>query len=226
MRSGLKSALMAIQAGFDVKVPAFPAGKDPADVARENPELLKAAVRTSKSAVEFFLDALRPEARDTRAYQKAVEAQVLPLVAAVESTIEREHFIRIIAQRLGVPEAAVRAEVAKRPRLSEEASPIVHQAAAQLGSDPLGSLSALDRKAAMLIFNFGPTSSERERLNGLVGAERLAKLEAELEGQAEALRFRFEAEVGGHSTQETIASDMLQDIEREVSRERLKLKFL
>lgn len=226
VRSGLKSALMAIQAGFDVKVPTFADGKDPADVARENPALLRAAVGTSKTAVEFFLDALRPGTKDARAYQKVVELQVLPLVAAIESTIEREHFIRIIAQRLGVPEAAVRAEVAKRPQLPTEASPIVHQAAAQLSSDPLGDFSALDKKAAMLVFNFSPGSSERERLAGLLGAERLAQLEHELEGQAEALRFRFEAEVGEHSTPEAIASDMLGDIEREVARERLRLRFL
>jgi DNA primase len=226
VRSGLKSALMAMQAGFDVKVPAFPPGQDPADVARENPELLKAAVRASKTAVEFFLDALRSGAKDARAYQKVVEVQVLPLVAVIESSIEREHFIRIIAQRLGVPEAAVRAEVAKRPRLPDEDSSPIHQPDAQLVSDPLAHLSALEKKAAMLAFNFSQSSAERERLVGLLGAERLARLEADLEGQAEALRFKFEAEVGEHSTPEAIASDMLADVEREVARERLKLRFL
>ena len=226
VRSGLKSSLMAIASGFDVKVPVFPQGQDPADVARDNPELLKAAVRTSKTAIEFFLDALRPGAKDARAYQKAVEAQVLPLVAAVESTIEREHFIRIIAQRLNVPEAAVRAEVAKRPRLPDETSPAVHEPDAQLASDPLEHLGALDRKAAMLIFNFGQDSDIRRRLAGFLGNDRLAQLEQGLAGQAEALRFRFEAEVGEHTTPEAIAADMLGDIERGVARERLRLKFL
>ncbi len=226
VRSGLKSALMAIQAGFDVKVPAFAAGQDPADVARENPELLKAAIRTSRTAVEFFLDALKPGTLDARAYQKVVEASVLPLVAAVASNIEREHFIRIIAQRLGVPEAAVRAEVAKRPVLPAADSPALHQPAAQLTSDPLGTLNPLERKAAMLLFSFGPDSSVHERLAGLMGPERLEALRTELEPHAEALRFRFEAEVGEHSSEATIAADMLGDIEREAARERLRHKFL
>lgn len=226
VRSGLKSALMAIKAGFDVKVPVFPGGSDPADVARENPELLKAAIRTSKTAVEFFLDALKPGTKDARAYQKLVELQVLPLVAAIESTIEREHFIRIIAQRLGVPDAAVRAEVAKKPALPDEHSPIVHQPAAQLAHDPLGLLSPLDRKAAMLLFSFSPESQVRERLESLLGPERVRQLMQELDLSAEALRFRFEAEVGEHSDEATIAADMLGDIEREVGRERLKLRFL
>ncbi len=97
---------------------------------------------------------------------------------------------------------------------------------AQLASDPLGLLGAPEKKAAMLIFNFGRDSDIRERLAGLLGAQRLGELESELEGQAEALRFRFEAEVGEHSTPEAIAADMLGDIEREVSRERLRHKFL
>lgn len=232
VRSGLKSALMAIQAGFDVKVPAFAAGQDPADVARENPELLKAAIRTSRTAVEFFLDALKPGTLDARAYQKVVEANVLPLVAAVASNIEREHFIRIIAQRLGVPEAAVRAEVAKKPTLprgDEDAlrgSPTLHQPAAQLAQDPLGTLNAQDKKAAMLLFSFAKDSEVREKLESLLGAERMRVLEAELILQAEALRFRFEAEVGEHSSEATIAADMLGDIEREAARERLRHKFL
>ncbi|HEY4501730.1 MAG TPA: DNA primase [Candidatus Paceibacterota bacterium] len=226
IRAGLKSAHMALLAGFDVKVPAFPPGQDPADMARQNPELLKAAIRTSKTAIEFFLDVLRPEARDQRAYQKAVEAQVLPLVAAVESHIEREHFIRFIAAKLGVPDMAVRAEVAKRPALPAEPSPAIHQAGGESVSDPVADLTALDKKAAMLLFHFGRESEIGGRLAGLIGASRADELTASLEDQAEALRFRFEAEVGEHSDEATIAADMLGDIEREVGRERFKMKFL
>ncbi|HEV7449659.1 MAG TPA: DNA primase [Candidatus Paceibacterota bacterium] len=226
LRSGLKSALMAMAAGFDVKVPTFPDGKDPADVARENPELLKAAVRTSKTAVEFFIDALRPGTKDVRAYQKLVETHVLPLVAAIESSIEREHFIRLIAGRLNVSELAVRAEVAKKPTLPSESSLDVHQAGAESGSDPLGSLSSLEKKAAMLLFHFGKDSDVAAKLVDLLGASRVEQMRQQLEGQAEALRFRFDAEVGEHSDEETIAADMLANIDKEVGRERFKMKFL
>jgi DNA primase len=104
---------MALRAGFDVKVPTFEAGKDPADIARENPELLKAAIRTSQTAVEFFLEALRTSAKDERGYKKIVEASILPLVAAIESRIEQEHFARIISHKIGVSESAIMVEVGK-----------------------------------------------------------------------------------------------------------------
>ena len=220
VRSGLKSAHMALAAGFDVKVPAFPQGADPADVARENPELLKAAVRTSKTAVEFFMDALRPNARDARAYTKLVETHVLPLVAAVGSTIEQEQFVRLVAPKLGVSEAAVRAEVAKRPvPPTEETSPDIHQKSAE------STLTPLQKKAGMLMSRFGRASDVGARLVELLGAERIADIEAATAGLAEELRFRFDGEVGEHS-EEVIASDMFAEIEKGVERERFKMKFL
>lgn len=225
LRSGLKSAHMALVAGFDVKVPSFPAGKDPADLARENPELLKAAIRTSKTAVEFFMDALRPGARDERAYAKAVEAQVLPLLAAVGSTIEREQFVRVVAGRLGVSETAVRTEMAKAPKPSapgagaEEGSPHVHAQSTE------STLTPLQKKAGMLLARFGRESQAGATLLELLGEERLAEVESLMAPLVEELRFRFEAEVGEHS-EDVIAGDMLGDIGRVVGKERFKMKFL
>ncbi len=225
VKAGLKSAHMALQAGFDVKVPTFADGKDPADLARENPELLKMAIRTSKTAIEFFLDALRPAARDSRAYAKIVEAQVLPLVAAVESKIEQEQFVRLVAGRLGVSESAILAELGKIKTLSRETaaapvswdSPDVHEKSAEL------SITPLERKVGMLLFGW---SNGKERLRELLGAERLSELEAGLAPQAEDLRFRFDTEVGEHTDADTIAQDLLGEVAKAVEKERFKMKFL
>jgi DNA primase len=226
LRSGLKSAHMALTAGFDVKVPVFPQGQDPADVAKENPELLKAAIRTSKTAIEFFLEALRPGVRDERAYKKAVEVQVLPLIAAIQSRIEQEHFVRLVAQKLGVSDLAVRVEVEKRPlpRDADEdgilrGSPELHETRAESKVPPF------DKKAGMLLFYFGRDSAVGHKLTALIGEERVTEVEQALAPQAEELRFRFEAELGEHSD-EAIAGDMLAELERVVEKERFKMKFL
>ncbi len=223
LRSGLKSAHMALVAGFDVKVPVFPPAQDPADIARENPELLKAAIRTSKTAVEFFLDALKrplPAGRqgDVRAYAKLVEAQILPLIAAVHSSIEQDQYIRLVAARLGVSEAAVRAEVAKKPAIPADAdSSDIQQNNAEI------MLTPLEKKAGMLLFGH---AASKAKLEELFGAEYLGELESRLLHHAEDLRFRFDAEVGEHSDEETIAGDMLADIGKTVQKERFKMKFL
>ena len=218
VRSGLKSAHMALTAGFEVKVPSFPEGKDPADLARENPELLKAAVRTSKSAIEFFLDALRPGAKDSRAYTKIVEAAVLPLVAATQSAIEQEQHLRLIANRLGVSEQAVRVELHKRPMpVLEELSPQVHTVSVESG------LSPLQKKVGMLLFGW---EVGKERLGTLFSEQEIAGYERELQPHAEDLRFRFDAEVGEHTDEETVARDILGELEKQVHKERFKMKFL
>lgn len=222
IRSGLKSALMAIGAGFDVKVPTFPFGKDPADVAKENPELLKAAVRTSKTAVEFFLDILRPVAKDERTYRRVVEGSVLPLIAAMESKIEQEHFIQITAAKLRLAEHAVREEVARRT----SGLGSVEEVSEGLSTPQTASRLPLERKMAMLIFYFGKESSSYQRLQELVGAEKLNRLKEEEQSSAEQWRFRFEQELGEHTSEDVIAEDMLGEIARVTEKERFKTQFL
>ncbi|MEK7612687.1 MAG: DNA primase [Patescibacteria group bacterium] len=234
VRAGLKSALMALSNGFDVKVPPLPQGKDPADLAKENPELLKAAVRTSKTAIEFFLEVLRPASaqsrsavggKDERAYKKVIEAQVLPLVRAIGSKIDQEHFVRIVAKRLEVSEDAVRVEVMKLPASSAGGASTTEDSSQiqEIASESSG--TPLEKKAGMLLSYFGEDSPVYARLQTLIGGDRVAELKKEIAPHEEMLRFRFEKELGDHTTPETIAGDMLGDIERQIEKERFKMKF-
>lgn len=217
IRSGLRSAGMALAQGFDVKVPTFPEGKDPADIARENPELLKAAIRTSKNAIEFFLEALQRDAKDERGYIKIVQGQILPLVQAVGSKIEQEHFIRLIAKRVGVTESAVVVDMNKLSRpadVKEESEPLPAEAVAQ-------SLPPLESKIGMLLFHFGRESEVGERLMELAGSERVGAIEQALQPLSELLRFKFDNEVG-EGNEAAIVGDMLSDIELLVTKEKFK----
>jgi DNA primase len=211
LRAGLKSARMALEAGFDVKIPVLPHGKDPADLARENAELLKAAVRTSQTAVEYFLNALWPTARDERSYKKLIEAQVLPLIAAMQSRIEQAHFVQVVSSRLGVPEAAVRAEVEKLVRAPRSAEPQPEVAEAPVSTEP--ELSLLERTAGMLHYYFEANAEVQARLAELLGQERHQALAAQLAPQAEVLRFRFEAEAGAGGDEQAVAADLLRQLE-------------
>ena len=215
IRAGLKSAIMAFGMGFDIKIPTFEGGKDPADLAKENPELLKAAVRTSKTAVEFFLDVLRRGAKDDRAYKLLVQNQVLPLIKAMPSRIEQSHFIGIVAQRLEVPEDAVRSEVAKVRSAPLEVS---DNAEAPAGT-PAEELAPLERAAGMLLYQFEDDDAVQTKLKSLLGAPRIAALKEKLAPHAERLRFEFDA-LGSASKEEdegqegAIADTLLESVER------------
>ena len=213
IRAGLKSARTALAAGFDIKVPTFPEGKDPADLAKENPELLKAAVRTSRSAIEFFLEALRPHAKDERGYKKLVETELLPLVRAIPSQIEQEHFMRLIAERLGVSEAAVRTEARKLPAHaapSESPIPLV---------PPQEELPPLERAAGMLLFSFPEDIAMQERLADILGAGRVRDLTERLAGESERLRFMFES-LGADAA--AAAGELLRMLERMTLEEEMR----
>ncbi len=231
IRSGLKSSYMALAAGFDVKVPAFPQGKDPADLAKENPELLKAAIRASKTAVEFFMDVLSAQGRpasggrsyDERMYKKLVEVQVLPLIRVMHSKIEQEHFVHLVALRLGVSESAVREEVAKHRPAAEL---VIIDDAEALPTPRHDELDPLEKKVAMLYFYFAPDSAEHQKLIALLGKERVEELAERLQPRAEEWRFKFETEISEHSSDAQIAADLLESIERVQAKERVKMKYL
>jgi DNA primase len=220
IRSGLKSAQMALKAGFDVKVPTFPAGKDPADLARENAELLKAAVRTSKTAVEFFLEVLRHQARDERTFKKLVEQQVLPLIAAIESRIEQEHFVRLVASKLGVSDLAVRAEVEKVASRAAHgvwlndgsSSPDLHQKSAELD------LTSLEKKTGMLLFSWPESEA---KLRALLG-ERFDEIRQRVVPHEEVLRHYFDKEVHEDTLPDTVAEDMFAQVSDMVRRAKMK----
>ena len=217
IRAGLKSTGLALQAGFDVKIPVFEGGKDPADLARENPELLKAAVRTSRTAIEFFLEALRPGTRDDRAYKLLVEQQLLPLIKVMQSPIDQAHFIHLIAQRISVPDEAVRAAVLKAHALAG-----IEGASDEPEVIPVGrvSLLPLERVVGMLIFKFEGKDEMTVRLIELLGKDRYEASKAKLEREREWLLFEFES----FGTDEAaVAGALLDTLERSVLEEEMKI---
>ncbi len=229
LRSGLTSAAMALAMGFDVKIPKLPEGcKDPADTAARNPELLRFAVRESRTAVEFFLDALRGIARDERGYKKAVEGQILPLIAAIPSRNDQSHFVAIVASRLQVPEDAVRTEVARRPRLQEfPDEPEQAAASAQAQKDrEAQALTRIERSAAMLLVRPDLPEDVRTRLTEAVGEERMRAIEEKTMARAEEFRFQFDAmeEGGDDVVQRLLASVIEEKVREDIAAARVELR--
>ncbi|HEY4507939.1 MAG TPA: DNA primase [Candidatus Paceibacterota bacterium] len=113
--AGLKAAERAIEMGLGrgmhVKVAALPAGKDPADVIRESSEDWKKLVRGARHVIDHLIAAASFEAKSTRdAVVRAAKAAA-PLIAALESPIERAHFVKRLAEATGAPEEAAWEEV-------------------------------------------------------------------------------------------------------------------
>lgn len=119
---------LALSLAMDVKIASMPAGFDPADLIVKDAEGFKKALKNSSHVVEFYLNALLSRGLPPREIGKLIESEVLPYVKAIESAIDQNHFISLIAARTGIKEDALFESLKKTgaapaaPLLSKEMS--------------------------------------------------------------------------------------------------------
>ena len=114
-----KSAALALTQGLRVKAARLPVGKDPADLISEDAQDFAQRIKDAKPIVEFFLAELTEKERDPHRLLRAAENIVLPIIAAIPSPMEREHFMQSAARVLGLSSEAVRESLARLPHAKE-----------------------------------------------------------------------------------------------------------
>lgn len=135
-----RAAELMLSRGIDLKVARLHGGKDPADLVAEDPALLKKDIKEARHVIEFLLEILKDETKDERRYKVRVRDEILPYLLLIESSIERDHFAKVIAESIGTTIDAVRLEIARaeanKKELRHEKSPeaVVVKAA----STPIG----------------------------------------------------------------------------------------
>jgi DNA primase len=102
-----RSAKMALSLGMDLKIAQMPEGKDPADLAVENPQELREILKNSKHVIDFLTDALLEKKLDGRKLGKEIQTRVLPYVVLLSSNIEKSQFIKTIARKTFIKEEAL-----------------------------------------------------------------------------------------------------------------------
>ncbi|HVW71964.1 MAG TPA: toprim domain-containing protein, partial [Candidatus Paceibacterota bacterium] len=111
-----KHALAALRAGMRVKAVRLPKGKDPADLISEDPKEFAKRVADAEPVIEFFLGVLAEGEQDPHRLVLIIEKVVLPLLAAIKSPMERDHFVGVIARATGLTPEAIRAGLKTVPR--------------------------------------------------------------------------------------------------------------
>ncbi len=118
-----KSADLCFQQDVKVKMVTLSEGKDAAEVAAKDPQLLISAVANSPEAVEaFFANALKQFDQKTAEGKRSIANAVLSHVANIASQIERTHWIKKLAHQLDVEEKVIN-DVLKALTPSSFASP-------------------------------------------------------------------------------------------------------
>lgn len=120
IKAAKRTALLSLPVGFDVRSVELPLGVDPADFILASPDKWKEALSKAGHVVEFFLDVADKKGLSKRDLKLEAEKNVIPIIARIESQIDREHFIGVVAARIGVSNDAVREEVKKAATRQEE----------------------------------------------------------------------------------------------------------
>lgn len=220
-RAGLaasqKNAIAALACGMRVKAVKLPLGKDPADLAKDTPQDLTRRISEAKPIVEFFLETLAATEPDPHRLILEAERIVLPLIKAIQSPMEREHFVGIAARTLGLGADAVRAALARVPAGGAEPSTL-GRTGVPVAPAPVAPSHRENRErlihAAILAYD------------GTALAEKLKKEYSRINGtlpeHTPDERSLFEAGLAfGETPREDSADDLIREFERTVLMEKL-----
>ncbi|MEK7088704.1 MAG: toprim domain-containing protein, partial [Patescibacteria group bacterium] len=110
-----RAGKIALSLGMDVKVVSMPEGVDPADLISKNGvDVWHTVIRNSKHIIEFLLDkVLYSHKEDARKVGREIKDKILSYIDALESSIEKSHFITLISNKSGISENALLEDLKK-----------------------------------------------------------------------------------------------------------------
>lgn len=214
LKATARAAELALRQGLRVKAVALPSGKDPADLIGEDQAEFSKRVAAGKPIAEFFLAELAERERDPHRLLRAAEGTVLPLIAAMPSPMEREHFVQTAARSLGLSGEAVRESLKRLPR-EDVRAPQAREAG--VAAPPRRSATETRAEQLLAIVHTYPDTPLAER----VKSEYCRITEAELMPQVtlpEPVLFQAE-QAFGEEPSEDAADELLRAFEEAVIRE-------
>ncbi len=217
-----RAARAALQGGLNVKVARLPEGMDPADfILKEGADAWKKAIRDSKDIIMFLLDVLEEHTPQQDRFRRVVEAVVLPFLTDVQSPIAREQYVREIAKRLSVSEAAVAEALALVPRTAnpetngsrKEVRVATQNTRASDRARQAFSILLWQQSLAKPSIDLAGFTSE---LEVAIGPDAFAELTSLPESERESLRFSAERLHGASANPEREAKALLVVIIKEL----------
>ena len=109
---------------FSIKIIELPpeAGKDPDEACLKNPELWREAIRNAQGIVDWvYRQAFRQYPAGTAEGKRQIVDRLAPELARISHPVERDHWVRRLAQDLGVGPEAI---LATMPRVGSSAASV------------------------------------------------------------------------------------------------------
>jgi len=108
---------VADKLGMSVEVIRLKKGKDPDELARKSPQVWKELVEKSMSVYQFFIEsAFEKYDAKSGVGKKKISEELSPRLNQITNRVERAHYVKEVAKRLGVEERVVEAEMERESR--------------------------------------------------------------------------------------------------------------
>ncbi len=99
----IKNSTKLLSLSFNIKILAIENGKDPADILREKGEdAVKMLVKNAEDLFGFLIHFYKKSLKNSEKYVKVLRSRVVPLLAFIDSKIEREIAAKKLASSLSV----------------------------------------------------------------------------------------------------------------------------
>ncbi|MFZ2522714.1 MAG: DNA primase [Minisyncoccia bacterium] len=102
-----RSAKIAIGLGMDLKIVQMPDGKDPAELAKDDPKFLRECLKNSKSIVDFYVDTLLAKDLSPKDLAIEIRKKVLPYIAGMSEKTYQSLWINSIKRKTFLNEEAL-----------------------------------------------------------------------------------------------------------------------
>jgi DNA primase len=101
--AALRSAELALEKGLNVYIVESGAGKDAAEIISKDPDIFTQALKNAKPAMEYFLKQIFAKFNKNNPMdKKEIASEGLELVRYIGNEIEKNHWLKIIAEELDV----------------------------------------------------------------------------------------------------------------------------
>lgn len=109
-----QALMIAEQEGLKVRIARFVGVKDPDEAARKSPEEFKRRINQAQNGYDFFIqEVFRKHDAKTADGVRRISREITPLLAQVNDAIVQAHYVRVLAEKLGVPDDAVGAQIGR-----------------------------------------------------------------------------------------------------------------
>lgn len=220
---------IALSLGMEVKIAELPKGFDPAELILKNKEKWAAALKESKHIIDFYMDRILGEESDKRKIAVKIKDKVLPFIGALESNMEKSHFIAKIADSAGIKEEAIWEDMKKVKSVLGEESAGGNGKTLEKNEEPqaVRKDSILRRIAGILFWQeskdkpFASLDKAKDNLKNIISEKDFNELFQTDKNSKDRLIFEAEVYYGNKETLENDLNNLILNLQEEYLKARL-----